>query len=205
MSGSWLASSDLEHATTLGGMAIALLLGAIGVPIPEEVVFAGAGWHSLDGDPPAWSAFMLGWAIVAGIDLAAFGIGRRFRTRWRHLPVLRRIPRRRWAGVRLLLRRRGMWAVAFARFVPGLRLPTFILAGGGSMPTRRFASVVLPLGVASGAWPFLLGRHIAAHGGDPSRQIETISRLLAIGALLLLMVGLTTWLLRKRRVARARV
>ena len=72
------------------------------------------------------------------------------------------------------------------------------------MPTRRFASVVLPLGVASGAWPFLLGRSIAAQGGDPSAQVETISRLLAIVALLLLLVGFTTWFLRKRRGTRAR-
>jgi membrane protein DedA with SNARE-associated domain len=87
----------------------------------------------------ALSALFIG--IFAG-DLGLYGLGAAARTRdWaREL-----IGERRMAKGRAWLRRRYVWALLSARFMPGFRLPTYTASGFLGLPFAPFA------GVAAGA------------------------------------------------------
>lgn len=197
------ALGQASGASALLAMALALVLGCLGVPVPEEAVHATAGWLAEQGRVSLTAAWLTGWLVLVMLDLALFELGRRVGPRVRHSRWGRRVAPGRWRVAREFVRRRGGWAVGSARFLMGVRIPIFVLAGVLGMPRRRFLAVVVPLGVVSSGVPLWLGYVFARELPRVIGALGSARWVLVVLALVLLLlwVTLSVW----RRSTRARM
>lgn len=180
-----------------GALVFALVLGACGVPVPEEAIFATAGALAATGQM-TWSvAYAVGWVSIVLLDLALHALGRWGGPGLRRSRLGRRIGTRRWAVARRFVGLRGPWAVVAARFVMGTRIPVFLLAGALGMPRRTFLLVAGSAAVVSVALPLALGYYLGANL-DALLAWLTAARWILVG---LAVAGLATWwfLVRRRR------
>lgn len=175
-----------------------LLLGTgVGAPVSEDLILLTAGWVASTGR--ATLSFMLLAAYVGILcaDGLLFRIGRTLGPK---------ATQHRWVG-RLLKPSRVAWAakhfdshgaltVFIARLLPGVRTPSFLLAGISGMSPGRFlladalgALITVPLLV-------LLGFRF---GGTVLEQVRSVSKgLLVIVVVVVAMALAARWLWRRR-------
>ena len=121
--------------------AVYLLLAStgIGLPISEDVVLLTAGTLCSTGH-----AFFLVMAPVAVLgvltgDTLLFRIGAKLGPKVIEHPRLQNLlTAERVARVRGRFARYGVWTIFVARFLPGVRAPTFLLAGSMGVSQQRF-------------------------------------------------------------------
>jgi membrane protein DedA with SNARE-associated domain len=195
---------DLLAGNSLGiGYAFVffiLILCGFGLPMPEDVVLVTGGvlaWLSSDLETATLAGMLRDRGLLAMIAVGLSGIlagdtviflaGRRFGHRVADFRPLRRIiTPAKLELVEKKVRTRGNVVVMFARFLPGLRAPTFFTVGHARMPIWEFllfdgvaALVSAPLWVCVGFW-FGSDLEEAAHvAGRFSHYI-----LLAVGVVL---------------------
>jgi len=178
-----------------------LCLCGFGLPMPEDVVLATGGvlaWLASDiedvtflamvRDPGLLTMVAVGLAGIVAGDGIIFLAGRRFGHRIADIGPLRRvITPAKLEAVEKQIRRRGNLVVIVARFLPGLRAPTFFTVGHARMPFWEFllfdggASLIsAPLWVCLGFW---LGSDLEVLAHEASRFSHII--LLAVGVVLL--------------------
>jgi membrane-associated protein len=147
--------------------------------------------------------FLLLWAVVticAGLgDSLGFAIGRRFGPRLRETRLIQKHGVDGWDKTTGILRRRGAWAVFFARFLPVVRTLMPAAAGTSGLPYRKFFPAVL---AGAACWSAM---HIAigAALGEAAKRIEgliTTGGTYVLGGLALILI--TTVVIRKRRKAK---
>lgn len=133
-----------QHISYLG--IVLLLVGTgMGLPIPEEVIVLVAGVASQQGQlhPPAALAACLIGALLGDCVMYAigyhFGHGMLKEHRW----FARLFNPARERRVEQLIHRHGMKVFFMARFLVGLRSPTYLAAGVLRVPFRRFLLVDL--------------------------------------------------------------
>ncbi len=117
-----------------------LLLGIVGLPMPDETLLAFAGYLVSRGVlrlAPTVAASFLG--SVCGISLS-YGLGRTLGSylitkygRWLHISTDRVDGAHRW------FERFGRWTLAFGYFVPGVRHMTAFVAGMSKLELPVFA------------------------------------------------------------------
>ena len=135
-----------------------VILGNVGLPVPEETVLLLAGFLVWDGQ------LSLFWVLVVGITAAVIGdglgywLGRRIGPRLfeRYGPVVGITPDR-LEKLKDFVRRRGAFGVFIARFFPGLRSAAGPMAGMLGVPFPIFAAanvagavIYVPLAVIVG-------------------------------------------------------
>lgn len=132
----------LEALATHPGLYAFLLLLACGLGLPpwsEELVLLACGYMVAEGH--LGFAAALGWCsggILLG-DSALFLAGRLAGERVAHWPVIRRAmrpARRRRFNTQFL--KYGTRVVFLARFLPGVRMLTYLVAGNLGMPWWKF-------------------------------------------------------------------
>jgi membrane protein DedA with SNARE-associated domain len=187
---------DFSYAAILGLLA----LGAVGLPVPEELVQLTAGFLARGGriDPLAAAATCY-LGVLLG-DCLLFQLGRRLGHRAMDLAPLARLltPRRRRA-LEAHYARHAVITVMAGRYASGLRLPFFALAGACGVPWRTFlladASAALfsvPMVVSLG-WLF----------ASALEEAQARLRLAGAGIALLALLGLgVAALLRRGRKTR---
>jgi len=151
------------------GIIVVVLLGNVGVPVPEETVLALAGYLVWSGRLH-WVPVVVVGVLGAGVgDNLGYWLGHRYGraaverySRWvlkpGHIATAER-----WIG------RYGMFAVCAARFVGGLRFLAGPLAGALGLPFRSFfagnlvgAMLFVPYAVGIGyAIGYGLGPYVA--------------------------------------------
>ncbi len=177
-----------------------LCLCGFGLPMPEDVVLATGGvlaWLASDIDEVTFGAMIrdhglltmvaVGLAGIVAGDAIIFLAGRRFGHRIADIGPLRRvITPAKLEAVEKQIRRRGNLVVVVARFLPGLRAPTFFTVGHAKMPLWEFlifdgsaALVSAPFWVCLGFW---LGSDLEALAHEASRFSHLI--LLGVGVVL---------------------
>jgi membrane protein DedA with SNARE-associated domain len=150
-----------------------LLLCGFGLPMPEDVVLVTGGvlaWLSSDLETASLGGMLrdrgllvmvaVGLAGILAGDSVIFMAGRRFGHRVADFGPLRRIiTPEKLELVEKKVRTRGNIMVMFARFLPGLRAPTYFTVGHARMPYWKFlifdgsaALVSAPLWVCLGFW-----------------------------------------------------
>jgi membrane protein DedA with SNARE-associated domain len=131
---------------------LVLLLCGLGLPLPEDVVLVTGGalaWLAHPIDPTTFSVMLTDaglWAMIgtgtvgclAG-DMILFMAGRKFGSRIGEIPLLRRIlsPAKQ-LRVEAMTRKYGRRVVFMARFMPGLRSPTFFMTGHAGLSIWTF-------------------------------------------------------------------
>ena len=177
-----------------------LVLCGFGLPMPEDVVLATGGvlaWLASDLERVTFGGMLRDEGLLAMIVVGLVGIvagdsiiflaGRRFGHRIADVRALRRIiTPAKLEAVEKHIRRRGNLVVVIARFLPGLRAPTFFTVGHARMPLWEFllfdgaaALVSAPLWICLGFW---LGSDLQVLAREASRFSHYI--LLAVGVVL---------------------
>ncbi|HPF13171.1 MAG TPA: alpha/beta fold hydrolase [Planctomycetota bacterium] len=152
------AAFDPRSIPEVSGFPLALmvLLLALSTLVSEDLTCLAAGWLVSQGRlgffPATLGCFV---GIVVG-DLLLYILGRVVGR-----AALERRPLKRWVRPETLqsaadwLERRGIWVVFLSRFTPGLRLPTYLLAGA---LRTRFLAFAGFFALASAIWtPALVG------------------------------------------------
>jgi membrane protein DedA with SNARE-associated domain len=202
----------------LGYLAVfgLLLAAGFGFPLPEDVPLIAGGvlaWLASPLDQVSLSGMFAdrGFQVMVAVGMAGIlvgdsiiylagrWIGRRVAEVW---PFRTLVTPEKLERVERLLRQRGKVVVMVARFLPGLRAPTFFTVGHSRVPYWEFlafdglaALVSAPLWVCLGFW----------FGDDIERAARAGSQfggyiLAGVVLLVVLLVG-RSWL--KRRRARA--
>ncbi|MEV4314376.1 DedA family protein [Actinocrispum sp. NPDC049592] len=148
--------------------------------------------------------FLILWAVVtvaAAIgDSIGFAIGRRFGPSLRETKLIRKYGAEGWDKTTGILRKRGAWAVFFARFLPVVRTLMPAASGTAGLPYRKF----LPAAAAGAACWSLVHISVGAALGEAAKRLEgylSTGGLIVVGALV---VGIAAFVLvRKRRKAKA--
>ena len=142
-----------------------LLLSSLGMPLPEDLTLAAAGYlisRNLMLPLPAAVVGILG--VMTG-DQFVYSLGKHFGPKVVAHPWFSRVlSQQRYEWIRGRFVRHGTKMVFFARFVSGMRGPVFIAAGVLQMPRGRFllydlagALLNVPLFILAG---YLLGPHL---------------------------------------------
>jgi membrane protein DedA with SNARE-associated domain len=184
-----------------GFVFVILLLCGFGLPMPEDVVLVAGGvlaWLASDlthatvsgmiRDDGLLTMIAMGLAGILAGDSVIFLAGRRYGARVADFRPLRRIiTPEKLQTVERKIRTRGNVVVVFARFLPGLRAPTFFTVGHARMPYWEFllfdgvaALVSAPLWVCVGFW---FGSDLQAAAHAAGRFSSYI--LLGVGVVLL--------------------
>jgi membrane-associated protein len=123
-------------------IALALLLGGLGLPVPENPALVGGGYAIYSGLVMTVPGLCLWYlAIVCG-DVVLFAVARWFFARPSPSGWLKR-----WAGKKRFERYQkaflnwGGWTLFLARFTFGIRTVAYFAAGAASYPWTRFLVV----------------------------------------------------------------
>ncbi len=189
-----------------------LVLCGFGLPMPEDIVLATGGvlaWLASDLESVTLGALLhdRGLLTMVGVGLAGilvgdaviFLAGRRFGHRIADVGPLRRvITPAKLEAVEKLIRRRGNLVVVIARFLPGLRAPTFFTVGHAKMPLWEFllfdgaaALFSAPFWVCLGFW---LGSDLEALAHEASR----FSHFILLGVAVVLFALWVRWYQARR-------
>ncbi len=193
-------------AVAHGLLLLFLVMCGLGLPLPEDVVLVGGGvlaWLASPVDPLTFgtmithpAALTMAAAGLLGIlvgDSIIFFAGRRIGGHLAESRLLRRlVTPAKLRKVESLMRRRGSTVVMLARFLPGLRAPTYFAVGHSRFPYWRFvlydgmaATVSAPLWVLIGYWFGDDIRHAAATASRFSHIVIAAAFGLLIIAILL--------------------
>lgn len=116
--------------------------------------------------------FVVLWSVVtlcAGIgDSIGYAIGRRFGPLLRQTKLIQKYGIDAWDKATDLLRRRGAWAVFFARFLPVVRTLTPAAAGTSKLPFRKFIPAVVAGTMCWSALHIGLGAAL----GEAAKRVE---------------------------------
>ena len=187
----WLLTGMLNYGAPTFGLA--LLIGAIGVPLPGTFFVVAAGAFARQGGLDGLTAAMLGFLGAVVGDSLSYGIGRVART-W----VQRRfVASTAWRQAQVAFERRGGLAIYLTRFlITPLAIPTNLIAGSGGYAYWRFflydAGGELTWIVLCGGLGYLFG----AHWEMLSRLVSDFSGLLV--GFIVLGVGFYVWLRRRK-------
>lgn len=147
------------------GILLALLAGAIGLPMPEDIPLLAAGIFASRGVIRLPTAMLVCYLAVLLGDVFIFWIGRTlgprlFETKW----FKKRFSSSRIRRVRLNVEKKSLPMIFIARHLFYLRTATFLTCGAVKMSPRRFlisdmfaALISVPLMVSLG---YLAGEHL---------------------------------------------
>jgi membrane protein DedA with SNARE-associated domain len=121
--------------------AVYLLLAGtgIGLPISEDVVLLTAGITVATGHADLALMIPVAFLGVFTGDTLLFRIGARLGPKLFEVKRLKSVlTPERVEAVRGRFQRYGAWTIFAARFLPGVRMPVFLLSGGFGVNQRRF-------------------------------------------------------------------
>jgi membrane protein DedA with SNARE-associated domain len=191
--------TGFEWITRYGyfGIFVLLMLGIVGLPVPDETLLTFVGYLGYKGDlavlPSVVAAFL---GSSAGISLS-YGIGRvagsQAITKFGpllHLSVEHIEKGRTW------FQRWGKYALLIAYFVPGVRHLVALLAGASSLPLRVFAPFAYCGALLWSATFIAIGYGL---GEEWHRQSPLVHRAVVILAIIVVFVILMGLFLVRRR------
>ena len=195
----------VDNFTYIGVFAV-LVLGSLGVPIPEEMPIIAAGVLSHEGLVRWWLALPVCLLGVLSGDVVLYWVGRRWGEQvldWRMVRLVLTPAREQW--LKAAYRRHAVKTVVTARHVMGLRAAAFLTAGIARVPFWKF--VVADAGAAVFGIPVGFGLayfftdHIKAISADVHRVEHWLGLAVLLALVTVLSVGVWRW---NRRIAKER-
>ena len=121
------------------GIFAALLLGSLGVPIPEEMPIIAAAVLTHEGIVRWWLALPVCLLGVLSGDMVLYWVGRHWGAQvlnWRLVRLVLSPAREQW--LQAAYRRHALKTMVTARHVMGLRAAAFLTAGSAKVPFWKF-------------------------------------------------------------------
>ena len=174
------------------GIFLVVILGNIGLPVPEETVLALAGYLVWAGQLRVLPVLIVGIVSAVAGDTLGYSLGRKYgRT------VIDRVARHRGRVIAAeqFICRYGVFAVAAARFVGGLRFLAGPLAGAMGLPFRSFlvgnflgAVLFVPYAVGIG---YAIGYGLGPYVARVQHALGTLAMAVVIVTLVLVACRMT--------------
>ena len=180
------------------GIVLILVLGGLGLPIPEEAPIILAAILSRNGQMswPVALASCLGGVLLG--DFVVYLLGFFYGEKVLSLPLTRRLlTRPREAQIKGYFHRHGFKILVSGRFVPGFRTAAYLTAGILKLPALKLLVTDLIAASLSTAVMFGLG-YLFAH------QIQKGIREVQQWVTVVVAVGIASWLLYRYYAARRR-
>lgn len=161
---------------------VILLACGLGLPVPEEVTLIAGGYLCWKIKNSLGLTILVCMTAILLGDWLMFLLGQRYgkwilRSRW----FRRMLTRRKLARVTLYFRKYGVKTVFFARFVAGIRVPVYFMAGSLKMRSWKFlwldfwgALLSVPVSIWAGK---IFGNNIQ----DAIRVMKRVKLQIAIG------------------------
>ncbi len=181
-----------------------VVLGNVGLPVPEETILTLAGYLVWRGDLRLWLVLSVGIASASVGDNIGYWLGRRLGGAWARKYGTRFWvnPERLEASQRFVLKY-GALAVFVARFLPGLRFAAGPVAGISGMPAPAFfianvlgACLYVPVVVGVG---YAIGRGVGPHLEQTRTTLVAVEHVVLAVAILGTLCALV---MRARRLRR---
>jgi len=167
---------------------VVLLLCGFGLPIPEEITMLGAGFLAHRGDVEFVPVVLVCFVATLLGDSIPYFVGRRFGRRALRSRIVRRaVHPERLRSIERRFAQRGLWAVFFCRFVPGLRLPAWFTAGTLGIPYHRFIAVDALAAAVFTPTLIALGRYSGDKISELEGRVEGLTQVLGPIALVALL------------------
>jgi len=185
------------------GIFLLIVLGGIGFPFPEDLTLILAGQLAYSENLNIPLLVLVCFIAIIPTDYLLYYIGRRYGSHVWRLKLIRKYltPKRR-VFVREQFQKKGDIVVFIARFVGGMRTPTFITAGTLKMSPLRFlflditASLIsIPLFILLS---YYLGQAFAEKFQIMTHKITLI--VMALVAIFFVFAALKTYWEQKKRV-----
>jgi membrane protein DedA with SNARE-associated domain len=179
------------------GIFALLVLGIVGVPVPDETLMVFAGYlvfkQKLSLFPTLISAFL---GSICGISVS-YSLGRTLGLYLVHrLGHFLHLDAAKLDYVRAWYDRRGKYALVLAYFVPGVRHLAAYVAGSAELPLTVFAPFAYMGGLLWCSSFIMLGYFL---GDEWVRLSETLHRYLIVGSCLVIILGAIIFVLMRRR------
>ena len=196
----------VDNFTYIGVFAV-LLLGSLGVPIPEEMPIIAAAVLSHEGIVRWWIALPACLLGVLSGDVVLYWVGLHWGEQvlnWRIVRLVLTPLREQW--LKAAYRRHALKTVVTARHVMGLRAAAFLMAGIARVPFWKF--VVADAGAAVLGVPLVFGLayfftdQIEAIVADVHQAERWLGLAVLLALVAILAVGVWRW---NRRVGKERL
>ena len=166
---------------------LALVGGAFGAPIPEDLPLVVGGVLVNRGSANAQLLFLVCYTAIVIGDLIIFLIGRRFGPTLFSKPwVQKRMPPARIRKMKLDLEKRSLLMIFLARHLFYLRTITFLTCGAVKMRFQRFIVADMCAALVSVPIMLSLGYFAAEHFEKALQIFKQIEYALLVATLLLL-------------------
>ena len=182
---------------------LALLGGAIGLPIPEDLPVFAAGVALQRGNVELQLIFIVCYGAILLGDILIFFIGRwfgphLFEKKW----FKKKVSPKRIKAVKLSLEKRSLLMIFIARHLFYLRTATFLTCGAVKMKPRRFIAADAIAALISVPLMLYLG-YVASENYDA--VMGALKRAEIIGGVIALLAISIFMIIRKRKRNRAKV
>ena len=181
------------------GLFILLILGGLGLPLPEDATLMLCGFLLFNGTVKPVPAFLVVYAGLLLADVMIYWFGRTYGDaitghRW----FQKLISQQRLEELKERFRKRGLVYILIDRHIIGIRVQLFLAAGVIKMPLPRF---ILADGL-SATLTIALMTGIGHMGGSSldaiGKNVARIEHFLALG----LIAGLLVYYILKKRALR---
>ena len=178
------------------GLSTLLLLGIVGLPVPDETLLVFSGYLISRGrfnGPLTYGAALFG--SICGISISYF-IGRTLG----HQAVLRfgsylGLTQQHLDRVHRWFQKTGEWLLTFGYFVPGVRHFTALVAGTSNLEFGRFAAFAWPGAAVWVACFLTLGYFV---GENWEQAVALVHRYTLLAVVLGVAILLAAWWLRRK-------
>jgi len=191
---------EFVNRFTYAAILATLLLGSLGVPIPEEMPIVAAGILSHEELARWWLALPICFVGVLSGDVVLYWVGRRWGERvlnWRVVRWVLTAPREE--RLKEAYREHAMKTVAMARHVMGLRAAAFLTAGIARVPFWKFILADAAAAAVSVSFAFGLAYFFADQVVAVMADVHRVERWLMLGVLIALTGAVVAYVVRSNR------
>lgn len=184
------------------GIFVALILGGIGLPVPEDATLLLSGFLIAHGTIKLLPTFLIVYPLLLITDCIIFWIGKKYgRMVLQHKRFGKLISPNWLSKIEEKFRKRGAWVVLFGRHVLGLRTQIFLAAGVARMSITKFliadaATALLTLALFWGGIRFVNESRV--------RILEATATKLGYMATFVFLIMLVSWIVYKCQKKRIR-
>ena len=180
-----------------------LLLCGIGFPLPEEVTLIGSGVLLHQGKVEFVPITLVCSAAILLGDSIPYFLGRRFgpsalRSRW----LAKILHPERFARFQKRYDEHHNWAIFTCRFLPGLRIPGYFLAGTMGMSFTRFILLDIAGVLISVPISIWFGKLFGDSMEDLRKSVKDLHLILSFGVVAVVITILVRARIRRRDAAR---
>lgn len=191
---------EFVNRFTYAAILATLLLGSLGVPIPEEMPIIAAGILSHEELARWWLALPICVVGVLSGDVVLYWVGHRWGERVLHWRVVRWVlTAPRAERLKQAYRLHAMKTVVMARHVMGLRAAAFLTAGIAHVPFWKFIVADAAAAAVSVTFAFGLAYFFADQVVAVLADVHRVERWLGLAALIALTAGVVAYVVRWNR------